>query len=336
MRGGAFLLAIVLSSTAGNAAARAADPTGLSTATIHGVEGNRIRLAAPPGGASVVIFYSTECPISNSYSPTFKELVESFPAGKVKWVGICVDPDISDSVVKAHARDFSLKFPVAHDKHGVLARKLGTKFTPEAFLIDDAGKVRYHGRIDDQFAARQKRNVNPSSTDLKDALEALLSGKEIKTEFVEAIGCPMPEAPLAAVPTYSKDVASIIQKNCQECHRKGQVGPFALETYDQARKRSSDIAAVVDDRVMPPWKANPHVGPKFKDARTLLRAGYRHDRGLGRERRRKETRPRHLRRPSFRTTGSWARRTWFWTSGLITTCRPTARISTAASSRPPV
>ena len=67
----------------------------------------------------------------------------------------------------------------------------------------------------------------------------LLSGKEIKTGIPSRqIGCPMPEMPLAAVPTYSKDVASIIQKNCQECHRKGQVGPFALETYDQARRRA--------------------------------------------------------------------------------------------------
>ena len=58
---------------------------------------------------------------------------------------------------------------MARDKHGVLAQgKPGAKFTPEVFLIDDAGKVRYHGRIDDQFAARQKRNVNPSSSDLKD------------------------------------------------------------------------------------------------------------------------------------------------------------------------
>ena len=40
----------------------------------------------------MLIFYSTECPISNSYSPTLKSLAESFPAEKVNWVGVCVDP----------------------------------------------------------------------------------------------------------------------------------------------------------------------------------------------------------------------------------------------------
>ena len=38
---------------------------------------------------------------------------------------------------------------------------------------------------------------------------------------------------------------------------EGQVGPFPLETYEQARKRAVDLAAVVEDRVMPPWKAVP-------------------------------------------------------------------------------
>ena len=196
-------------------------------------------------------------------------MVESFPGEKVKWIGVCVDPDLSDATSRAHARDFNLKFPLARDKQGALARKLGAKATPEAFVIDEDGRMRYHGRIDDQFAARQKRNVNPTENDLKDALTALLSGKEVKTAFVEAVGCPMPEVPATATPTYCKDVAAIIQKNCQECHRPGQVGPFPLETYEQARKRASDIAAVVDDRAMPPWKASPHVGPKFRDVRTL-------------------------------------------------------------------
>ncbi len=55
-------------------------------------------------------------------------------------------------------------------------------------------------------------------------------------------------------PTYTKDVAAILQSKCQNCHRRHQVGPFALETYEQARKRSHDIAAVTEERSMPPWK----------------------------------------------------------------------------------
>jgi peroxiredoxin len=254
----------------GGVTALGADGSSLKKASVQALDGRRIDLAAPAHGATVLIFYSTECPISNSYSPTITTLVDSFPAASVKWLGVCVDPDLSDSEVETHARDFSLKFAVVRDPQGALARRVGAKVTPESFVIDADGKVRYHGRIDDQFVARRKRNANPSGSELKDAITAVLNAKEVKTPAVEAVGCPLPEVAVAAAkPTYCKDVAAILQKNCQECHRPGQVGPFALETYDQARKRASDIANVAQDRAMPPWKADPHVGVKFKDVRAL-------------------------------------------------------------------
>jgi mono/diheme cytochrome c family protein/peroxiredoxin len=247
-----------------------ADAASLPKQALRGIDGRRIDLSAPAHGAMAIVFYSTECPISNSYSPTLATLADAFRDKPVKWLGVCVDPDLSDSEVAGHARDFDLKFPVVHDRYGSLGRKLGAKVTPESFVIDDTGKIRYHGRIDDQFAARRQRNANFSATELKDAIVAVLSGKAVTTEHVEAVGCPLPEIPKSAArPTYAKDVAPILQKNCQECHRPGQVGPFSLETFDQARKRAADIVAVVENRSMPPWKAAPHVGVKFKDARSL-------------------------------------------------------------------
>ncbi len=119
-------------------------------------------------------------------------------------------------------------------------------------------------------------------------------------------------------------MASILQQNCQECHRRGQVGPFSLETYEQARKRAADIAAVAEDRAMPPWKASPHFGVKFKDARVLSEkdiativawseAGTR--KGI-------RTISRHL--PSSPTIGSSARPTSSWISARIFRSPPRA------------
>ena len=70
-------------------------------------------------------------------------------------------------------------------------------------------------------------------------------------------------------PTYCRDVRPILQARCVSCHRKDHVGPFALETYEQARKRAGDLAAVAEDRSMPPWKANPDFGPPLKHDPTL-------------------------------------------------------------------
>jgi len=57
-------------------------------------------------------------------------------------------------------------------------------------------------------------------------------------------------------PTYHRDVVKILQKNCQDCHRPNQVAPFSLLTYEQARKRASDVAHVTSERIMPPWPAS--------------------------------------------------------------------------------
>jgi hypothetical protein len=251
-------------------AAPGPEPTTPKDTIIRGLDGEPIALTAPRGGATALIFYSTECPISNSYSPTLGELAAQFRGKPVNWVGICVDPDLSDAEVRAHARDFKLNFRIARDRRVVLARRLGVTKVPSAVLFDAEGKVRYQGRIDDQFAARRVRNATPGGRELKDAITAVLAGKEVAARFVEAVGCPIPETPGAPPqPTYSRDVAAVLGKNCLECHRKGQVAPFALETYEQARKRAADIASVVDERSMPPWKAAPHYGLKFKDERTL-------------------------------------------------------------------
>ena len=78
-----------------------------------------------------------------------------------------------------------------------------------------------------------------------------------------------PGPPKKPAPTYTKDVAAILQSKCQSCHRRHEVGPFPLETYEQARKRSQDIADVTEGRSMPPWKPTRGVGPKLKHDQSL-------------------------------------------------------------------
>jgi hypothetical protein len=250
--------------------APAAVPERTVLPSMRAPDGRAIELTAPKGGATAIVFYSSECPISNAYSPTLNRILEEFSGRPVKLIGACIDLDLTPADVTAHARDFALKFPVVHDKDLALARRLGAAMTPEAFVIDDQGRVRYHGRIDDQFAARQKRNANSTTRELHDAIGAVLDGRAVVPASVPAIGCPLPKLPkTSARPTYSGEVAAVLQKNCLECHRRGQVGPFSLETYAQVSKRADDIAAVVGDRRMPPWKAAPQAFPRFKHDRSL-------------------------------------------------------------------
>ena len=159
----------------------------------EGPDGRMVELKPPDRGATVLIFYSSECPISNGYSPTLNQIAAGFPAERVRFVGVCVDTDLSSADVLAHAKDFGLKFPVLHDPKGTLGRQLGAKITPEAFVVDTAGEIRYYGRIDDLYPERGKQNAHPETHELKDAVASVLERREVKVKHAEAVGCPIPE-----------------------------------------------------------------------------------------------------------------------------------------------
>ena len=80
------------------------------------------------------------------------------------------------------------------------------------------------------------------------------------------------QQPAPAV-TFSKDVAPILQKACQNCHRPGAIAPMSLLTYQDARPWARSIKQKVTAREMPPWYIDRHVGiTKFKDDPSLSEA----------------------------------------------------------------
>ena len=68
--------------------------------------------------------------------------------------------------------------------------------------------------------------------------------------------------------TFNKDVAPIIFEHCSTCHRPGEVGPFNLLTYEDARLRARLIADATEQRFMPPWMPEPGHG-EFEGDRRL-------------------------------------------------------------------
>jgi hypothetical protein len=61
-------------------------------------------------------------------------------------------------------------------------------------------------------------------------------------------------------PTYTKDVAPILQRECQTCHRPGEAGPFSMLTYSETRPWATAMKEAVKTRKMPPWFADPRYG----------------------------------------------------------------------------
>ena len=82
--------------------------------------------------------------------------------------------------------------------------------------------------------------------------------------------CAVAAVGTAATPsvTFHKDVLPILQKNCQTCHRPGEVAPFSLMSYAEARPWAKAIKVAVVSQQMPPWFADPKVG-HFSNERRL-------------------------------------------------------------------
>jgi len=77
----------------------------------------------------------------------------------------------------------------------------------------------------------------------------------------------LPGAPIPQV-SYSKDVAPILNKYCQSCHRAGEIGPMQLLTYEQVRPWAKAIRNAVIKKTMPPWDADSRYG-HFQNDRSM-------------------------------------------------------------------
>ncbi len=220
--------------------------------------------------AFVVVFVGTECPLANLYVPTLVQLHKEYEGKGVQFLAI--NANLQDTFVRvaAHAQERDVPFPVLKDFDHQVADAFGAKRTPEAFLLDGNYVIRYHGRIDDQYGIGYQR-AEPTRRDLKEALDELLASKPITTPQTEVPGCLIARAKKPTVTgevTYANQVARILQQRCQECHRPGEIGPFALLTYQDAHAWADTIQEVVLEQRMPPWHADPRHG-RFSNDRHL-------------------------------------------------------------------
>jgi hypothetical protein len=112
-------------------------------------------------------------------------------------------------------------------------------------------------------------SVAPTGRDLREALDAVLEGREPEAAKTPVKGCTVRRtkpAPMGDV-TWSKDVAPILFQNCVQCHRAGQIGPMPLTDFAHASTFGPEILAAVKGKKMPPWK--PTAGGPFVGERGL-------------------------------------------------------------------
>ncbi|MGE0538355.1 MAG: redoxin domain-containing protein [Pirellulales bacterium] len=220
----------------------------------------------------VVAFLGTECPLAKLYAARLNNLAEAYGQRGVAFLGIDSNRQDSLTEILHYARVHGIEFPVLKDVGNLVADQFAAERTPEVFVLDAERRVRYRGRIDDQFEVGVQRAA-PVRRELQQALDELLAGREVTTPRTTAPGCwigrvltPSPKLNGPQV-TWSEHIASIFQRHCQECHRPGEIAPFPLMSYADVQGWEEMIREVVEQERMPPWGADPHYGDFVNDVR---------------------------------------------------------------------
>lgn len=138
----------------------------------------------------VVMFICNHCPYVKAVRQRLIDLTDYFGDESVSFVAISSNdaseyPEDSFESMKEVADKYDYPFPYLYDETQEVARAYGAKCTPDIFVFDDQRKLRYRGRIDDNWKEPQK----VTREELKLAIEALLEGNEPEKPQHPSVGC---------------------------------------------------------------------------------------------------------------------------------------------------
>jgi peroxiredoxin len=151
---------------------------------VRDLDGQPVAFSALKGPLTVVTFIATQCPVSNSYNRRMIDLYKDYASKNVKFIFINANRSEPASEVRDHARRVGFPFAVYKDPGNVLADRFDAQVTPESFVIDSSGTIRYHGSIDDSMEESHVRVRR-----LRAALDAVLAGKPVPSAETKAFGC---------------------------------------------------------------------------------------------------------------------------------------------------
>jgi peroxiredoxin len=216
----------------------------------------------------VVAFLGTECPLAKLYGTRLNEIASEYEPDGVQFIGINSNQQDTLREIGHYVDQQKIKFPMLKDSAHAVADLFAAERTPTVYVLDQDRKVRYSGRIDDQFGVGYNR-TKVKTNYLINALENLLTGEEVAAPETEAVGCIIGRIkktePTGDI-TYTDQISRLMQKHCVRCHREGQSAPFALTSYEETAAWAETMLEVIGDGRMPPWHANPEFGHFSNDA----------------------------------------------------------------------
>ena len=218
---------------------------------------------------TVAAFLGVECPLAKLYASRLQDIGSEFGNSKIQVIGINANQQDALGEMQHFARKFNIDYPLLKDPGNKIADAFGATRTPEVFLLDQDLNVVYQGAIDDQYHYGVQK-TKASEHYLRDAIEQSLAGEPVQRPYTTPVGCIIgrkKEVDPTSTVTYSNQISRILQKNCVNCHRSGEIAPFELTDYDEVAGWAGMIDEVVRENRMPPWHADAPRGHFKNDMR---------------------------------------------------------------------
>lgn len=139
--------------------------------------------------ATVLVFTTTDCPISNRYAPEIERLAARFAAQGIRFVLVYPVRADEPATIREHLTMFAYSMDAVRDTAQELVTLTGVSVTPEVAVMDATARVLYRGRIDDRYLDFGRDRPHPTERDLERALEAVVEGRPIAVRETRAVGC---------------------------------------------------------------------------------------------------------------------------------------------------
>ncbi|MBX6314912.1 MAG: thioredoxin family protein [Isosphaeraceae bacterium] len=134
----------------------------------------------------VLVFLGNHCPVVQAYEDRLIDFVNDYKGKSVKVIGVSVNDRDDDRLpaIKKYMKDHGSNYVYGYDESQKIGRDYGATNTPQFFVLDKDRVIRYMGAMDDN-----QNETKVTKTYLRDAVDALLAGKEIEVSETQPKGC---------------------------------------------------------------------------------------------------------------------------------------------------
>ncbi|MFZ0731838.1 MAG: redoxin domain-containing protein [Candidatus Sulfotelmatobacter sp.] len=144
--------------------------------------------SASSGKAVVLVFLRRDCPVSGRYAPLIQQISRRY-ADRVSFWLIYPDKSETPQAIRKSVSDFGYQIPVLRDPGHSLVKLSHVQITPEVGVFDRNQHLVYDGRIDNWYVDLFHPRPAPTTHELEDVIDAVLSGEAVARSEVRGVGC---------------------------------------------------------------------------------------------------------------------------------------------------